>query len=97
VARFKSGSTLVMTFMLPHELLDVADRAGLEAATNGARRSGTPFISFYTADEILNIASHAGFRTVRHVSGNALGRRYFAERSDGLRPSSGEDLLVAVT
>jgi methyltransferase (TIGR00027 family) len=97
VARFKAGSTLVMTFMLPPELLDAADRAGLEAAASGARTSGTPFISFYTPDEILAAASDAGFRTVRHVSGTSLGERYFAERTDGLRPSSGEDLLIATT
>jgi methyltransferase (TIGR00027 family) len=97
VARFKTGSTLVMTFMLPPKLLDAADRAGLEAAANGARTSETPFISFYLPDEILALASEAGFRTARQVSGTSLGERYFAERPDGLRPSSGEDLLIATT
>jgi methyltransferase (TIGR00027 family) len=96
VACFPSGSTLVMTFMLPPDLLDAADRAGLQAAADGARRSGTPFISFYTPDEILAAASDAGFPTVRHVSGTSLGERYFAERTDGLTPSSGEDLLIAI-
>jgi methyltransferase (TIGR00027 family) len=97
VARFQTGSTLVMTFMLPPELLAAGDRAGLEAAASGARASGTPFISFYAPDEILAGASDAGFRFVRHVSGTSLGERYFAGRTDGLRPSSGEDLLVATT
>ena len=97
VARFNGGSTLVMTFMLPPELLDAADRPGLEAAAKGARTSGTPFISFYTPDEILAAASDAGFKTVRHVSGTSLGERYFAGRTDGLRPSSGEDFVVATT
>jgi methyltransferase (TIGR00027 family) len=95
--RFETGSTLVMTFMLPPELLDADDRAGLQAAASGARASGTPFISFFTPDEILAIASDAGFRTVRHVSGTSLGDRYFADRADRLRPSSGEDLLFAST
>jgi O-methyltransferase involved in polyketide biosynthesis len=89
------GSTLVMTFMLPAELLDAPDRAGLEVATNGARASGTPFISFYTPQEVVSAASDAGFQTVQHVSGSSLGERYFAQRTDGLRPSSGEDLLIA--
>jgi hypothetical protein len=31
------------------------------------------------------------------VSGAALNERYFADRSDGLRMSSGEDFLVATT
>jgi methyltransferase (TIGR00027 family) len=97
VAHFTTGSTLAMTFMLPPELLDGGDRAGLDAAASGARASGTPFISFYTPDEILAAAADAGFRTVKHVSGTSLGERYFAGRSDGLKPSSGEDLLVAKT
>jgi methyltransferase (TIGR00027 family) len=97
VAHFATGSTLAMTFMLPAELLDAGDRASLDAAASGARASGTPFISFYAPDEILAAASDAGFRTVKHVSGTSLGERYFAGRPDGLKPPSGEDLLVATT
>ena len=43
------------------------------------------------------MARDAGFAAVRHVSGASLGDRYFANRDDGLRPSSGEDFLVATT
>jgi methyltransferase (TIGR00027 family) len=96
-ALFNTTSTLVMSFIVPPELLDGADRAGLEAASRGAKSSGTPFVSFYTPEEILAVAADAGFRTVRHVSGTSLGERYFADRTDGLRPSSGEDLLIATT
>jgi hypothetical protein len=39
----------------------------------------------------------AGFADVRHVSGASLAERYFSGRADGLRPSSGEDFLVATT
>ncbi|MFI9778223.1 hypothetical protein ACIHCV_26495 [Streptomyces sp. NPDC051956] len=31
----------------------------------------------------------------RYWAGTALADRYFADRTDGLRPASGEDLLVA--
>jgi hypothetical protein len=31
------------------------------------------------------------------VTGSSLADRYFAGRPDGLRPSSGEDLLIATT
>jgi hypothetical protein len=61
------------------------------------RSSGTPFISFYTPTELTALARDAGFPEARHVSGAVLAQRYFAERSDGLRPSSGEDILVATT
>jgi len=66
-------------------------------AQNGARASGTPFISFFTPDEMLQLAGEAGLKDVRHVSGTALNDRYFAGRDDGLRVSTGEDFLVANT
>ncbi|MFE4722138.1 SAM-dependent methyltransferase, partial [Streptomyces sp. NPDC056728] len=47
--------------------------------------------------EMLTLAHGAGFKDVRHVSGALLTERYFADRTDGLRPSSGEDLLLATT
>ena len=97
IAGLAPGSTLAMTFLLPAELLDDADRLGLQAAEKGARASGTPFISFYTPYEMLTAARDAGFREAQHVPGTLLAERYFADRTDGLRPSSGEDLLVATT
>jgi O-methyltransferase involved in polyketide biosynthesis len=97
IARLAPGSTLAMTFLLPAPLLDDADRSGLQASEQGARASGTPFISFYTPADMLDLAREAGFSDVRHVPGSWLAQRYFSERPDGLRPSSGEDLLVAST
>jgi len=97
LAGLAPGSALAMTFLLPRDLLGDADRAGLQTADQGARASGTPFVSFYAPQEMLAMAREAGFADVRHVSGASLGERYFAGRSDGLRPSSGEDFLVAAT
>ena len=97
IAGLAPGSTLAMTFLLPLELLAAADRPGLRASKEGAQASGTPFISFYEPHEMLELAREAGFRDVRHVSGGSLAARYFADRTDGLRPSSGEDLLLATT
>ncbi|BDM69766.1 S-adenosyl-L-methionine-dependent methyltransferase [Streptomyces nigrescens] len=91
------GSTLAMSFLLPAELLDDADRSGLRTSKAGAQASGTPFISFYTPSEMLALAREAGFEDTRHVSGRSLAERYFAGRTDGLRPTSGEDLLLATT
>jgi methyltransferase (TIGR00027 family) len=97
IAGFAPGSTLAMTFLLPIELLDEADRPGLQVSGKGARASGTPFVSFYTPQEMLALARDSGFREARHVPGAEIAQRYFAGRTDGLRPSSGEDTLVATT
>jgi methyltransferase (TIGR00027 family) len=95
LAALAPGSTVAMTFMLPVELIDERDRQGMLMAQNGARASGTPFISFFAPDEMLQLAREAGFRDVSHVSGTTLNDRYFSGRSDGLRVSTGEDFLVA--
>ncbi len=98
VAALAPGSTLVMSFMLPIELLDAEIRPGVERAAEGARASGTPFISFFTPAEMLGLARDAGFKAVQHVSADHLAQRYFADRTDGLRPpSNAEELLVATT
>ena len=96
-AGLASGSTLAMTFLLPPEHLDDAYRPGYEAAERGARAAGTPFISFYTPGDMLELARNAGFKDARHVSAPLLNQRYFAGRTDGLQMSKGEELLVATT
>lgn len=98
VAGLAPGSTLAMTFLLPLDLADPEVRPGLQMAEKGARASGTPFISFFTPDEMLTMAREAGFRDVRHVSAAMLTERYFANRTDGFRPpKNGEELLVATS
>ena len=98
VAALAPRSTFAMTFLLPLELAEADVRPGLEAAETGARASGTPFVTFFTPAEILALAGEAGFKKIRHVSAAALAQRYFAGRTDGLRPPrNSEELLVATT
>jgi methyltransferase (TIGR00027 family) len=97
IAGLAPASTLAMTFLLPTELYDDALRPGFEAAEKGARAAGMPFISFYTPDELLELALHAGYRDAQHISSTMLNERYFAGRTDGLQTSRGEELLVATT
>ncbi len=98
VAALAPGSTFAMTFLLPLQLADPEARPGIEVAEKGARTSGTPFISFFTPTEMLTLAREAGFAEVEHVSAATLAQRYFAARTDGLRPpNNSEELLVART
>jgi O-methyltransferase involved in polyketide biosynthesis len=97
IAVLAPGSTLAMTFILPLAFAEPEERPGFEAAMKGARASGTPFISFFTPPEMLDLARDAGFREVQHVSAATLTERYCAGRADGLRPGSAEALLVAAT
>jgi methyltransferase (TIGR00027 family) len=97
LASLAPGSTLVMTFQPPLDLLDPPERPGRLFVENSARTSGTPFISFFSPTEILGLAREAGFAQARHVPAAELNEHYFSGRPDGLRTSSGEELLVAVT
>lgn len=97
IAGFSPGSTLVMSFLCPMDMLDPQLRVGVERAAQGARANGTPWISFFRPEEMLSLARAAGFERVQHVSAAALAERYFAGRTDGLRPpNNSEELLVAM-
>lgn len=97
VAALARGSTLAMTFLLPLELMAPDVRVGFELAEKGARASGTPFVSYFAPSEVLSLAREAGLSDARHISTADLNSRYFKDRSDDLRLSSGEEVLVAAT
>jgi methyltransferase (TIGR00027 family) len=98
IASFADGSILAMTFIMPLELAELEVRPALELAFKGARASGTPFVSFFTPEEMISLARDAGFKDIRHVSAATLAERYFSGRTDGLRPpKNAEELLVAST
>jgi methyltransferase (TIGR00027 family) len=98
IAELAPGSILAMSFLLPIELMDPEVRPGFERAMEGARANGTPFISFFTPKEMQTLAREAGFGNTQHVSAATLSQRYFADRTDGLRPpNNSEELLVATT
>ena len=81
--------------MIPFELVEPEDQLGLTYSMKGAAASGTPFISFYTADDIQSLAIEAGFKNVKVISTINLREKYFKGRKDNLRLSSGEEILVA--
>jgi len=95
IAALAPGSKLAMTFMLPMELVDADERSLCEATKKGARAAGTSPPSFFAPADMLSLAREAGLAGARHISGAQLGERYFAGRTDDLRTSSMEDLLVA--
>jgi methyltransferase (TIGR00027 family) len=97
IAALAQGSTLAMTFILPEHLLDAEDRQQIQTVQKSARASGTPFLSFFSPPDMMELARDAGFTQTKHVSADDLIKRYFTGRTDGLRPSSGEAFLVATT
>lgn len=98
VAELAVWSIFVMSFLVPIDQVDPEIRSGVERAAEGASANGTPWLSFFTPNEMLTFAREAGFASVQHVCSGELAECYFAHRSDGLRPpNSAEELLVAAT
>jgi O-methyltransferase involved in polyketide biosynthesis len=97
VARTRAGIVARTRFVedLLAELVEESDQEGLRQAERGARAQGTPFLSFFAPDEIVEVVRAAGLTTVRHVGADVTTARYFAGRTDGLRPSNGEEFVVA--
>lgn len=97
IASMAEGSKLAMAFYLPLNLLAEEDKPLQLIAEKGAQAAGTPFISFFTPKEILDLASETGFKKAETVSADDLAKRYFAGRTDNFSPASGEEFLLATT
>ncbi|WP_225824939.1 class I SAM-dependent methyltransferase [Streptomyces naphthomycinicus] len=97
IATLAPGSLLATTFLRPAEDVEPGLRPFQQAAERGARAAGTPFLSHFTPPRMLALARETGFRDARHITAEDLTRRYFAGRTDGLRPSRAEELVVATT
>lgn len=97
MAKLAPGSTFATTFMLTFELLEDVDKPVQEFTMKMAKQSGTPFISFFSPEEILAIAKSVGFKTMNCVSQPDIRSKYFANRADGLCSASAENFLVATT
>lgn len=92
-----SGSKLVMSFALPIELQEEYEKIQLKKIQENIRTDKTVTSTTFRPDEILTLAQKAGFKKVEHITSSDLGRKYFLDRSDGLWPSSYQDIIVAST
>lgn len=90
-----SGSTIAIAFYLPLPLLDQEDQPLMEMSIKGAAASGTPFVSFFSVEEIIQLAEETGLKEVQTFSTKYMTEKYFKNRTDGLLPASGEVFLVA--
>ncbi|HSY62137.1 MAG TPA: class I SAM-dependent methyltransferase, partial [Cytophaga sp.] len=90
-----SDSVIAVAFYLPLAQLDEGDQSMQEMAIKGAAASGTPFVSFFTYEEITKLANEIGLKEIQIVSTKNMTEKYFKNRTDKLVPASGEFFLVA--
>jgi methyltransferase (TIGR00027 family) len=95
VTQLARGSVLAMTFTLPLDMIDEPERSQHAAIYERARAAGTPFVSFFRPEEMLDLAREAGFSHAEHIGTDEIVARYFEGRSDGLKPAKGESFLIA--
>lgn len=93
IRSFAPGSFLLMTFLLPLDQVEEKDKVGYERSMAGAKAAGTPMVSFYDRREMELLAKNLGFVEVKTIATGEL--PYFAGRSDGFLPSTGEVFLQA--
>ena len=96
-ASLSPGSILLMSFLLPVERVDAADQPLMRMVLERAAASGTPFLTLLTPETMRESARASGFTSCAVLDTAELIARYFADREDGLRPTSGESLLIART
>lgn len=95
ITAFAPGSKLAITFYLPIDLMDEEDRPLQLIAEKGARAAGTPFVSFFTPEEILALSEEAGLRDAKTISTKDMEQLYFLNRTDQFLPTTGEVFLLA--
>jgi len=95
MAALAPESRVVLTVAPPAEDVEPEERPVLAMVERGAAASGHPWRSHFSLSEMATLAADAGLRAIQPVDADELGRRYFAGRTDGLRPSSIEVILTA--
>ena len=64
VATLAPGSNIAMSFLLPLESLDVDEEQSARGAARGAQAEGTPWMSFFTPEQMLEMADVAAWSTL---------------------------------
>ena len=94
--RSSDGSEIVFSYVPRAEDLEGADRDIAEASAARVARFGEPWKTRFNAGELRALLRAASFREVSHLTPEHARQRYFAGRTDELRPASWEQLIAAV-
>jgi methyltransferase (TIGR00027 family) len=95
VAALAPGSDIVFEYGVPPETLPAVSRAAIAAMAARAASHGEPWQTFFAPDDLAAELTRLGFAVVEDVGPEESMRRYFAGRTDGLRPGSAARLMHA--
>lgn len=95
ISNLPPKSKLVMTFMLPFHLISKVDQPLQQISIEGAKKSGTPFKSFFSPQEVIDMATNIKLKEIQIATYQDLENLYFIDRNDDLHPADGEIFLMA--
>lgn len=89
------GSEVVFSYRAEESVLDAVGREFIRIYAPLAASAGEPLQPGWPVIEIERLISRCGLKVVDHPARADLEQRYFADRTDGLRPYNVETLVTA--
>ena len=84
LGRFAPGSKVVFDYSQPREVLPPVEQLMLDSLSARVALAGEPFQVFFTPEQLAEELARAEMRVAEDLDGEALTKRYFAGRTDGL-------------
>ena len=90
-----AGSQIVFSYDVPDAFLDDVAQEMVAIEASQVAAAGEPYTTRMSPAQAGALVRGAGLEVAEHLRPPALYDRYFAGRSDGLRPSAAERLIAA--
>jgi methyltransferase (TIGR00027 family) len=90
------GSEIVLSFVLPFEMLPKIEAEARAMAANKLAEVGEPYLTTFRAEDLKAQLWDMGFSDVIHLVPEVVHERYLKNRRDGLRARLGEQLVRAI-
>jgi methyltransferase (TIGR00027 family) len=95
IASLPPGTAVVFDYAVPASMLGWMGRVAFRIMANRVAAAGEPWKTFFEPQALLADLRRFGFTTAEDFDGDALNRRYFADRSDGLKIGGAGHMAIA--
>ncbi|MEA2237281.1 MAG: hypothetical protein QOC81_2005 [Thermoanaerobaculia bacterium] len=95
IASLRTGTGVVFDYTVPPETLGWTSRVVFYAMAKRVASIGEPWKTFFDPPELLRDLHRLGFTNAEDYDGDALNRRFFDGRSDGLKVGAAGHMAMA--
>ena len=88
VAALALGTEIIFEYQVPREMLDEENQKYFDVMTSAGADRGELFHSFFEPAKLAESVRELGFAEISHFGPDDVQARYFADRTDALRPSA---------